>query len=312
MMEIRLTHIDGKLPNLALMKLAHWHKSLGDNVTLARTPSPSMFEPRYDLVYGSAIFQWSSKRVVKALQDAFPDAVIGGTGTNTTITVEDALGLDAYEHYDYSIYPDYPWSIGFTQRGCRLNCGFCVVPAKEGKPRSISRIADIWREGTPRSVVLLDNDFFGQDLWRDRIDEIKDGGFKVNFNQGVNIRMITDESAAALASVKYSDVNFKVRRLYTAWDNLGQEKGFFQGFDRLIEAGIPSRHIMVYMLIGYKPGETMDEILHRYRRLKDAGCLPYPMVYDNKDRKLKDFQKWVVRQYDRYIPWEEYDPAKAH
>ena len=314
MMEIRLTHIDGKLPNLALMKLAHWHKSLGDNVTLARTPSPSMFEPRYDLVYGSAIFQWSSKRVVKALQDAFPDAVIGGTGTNTTITVEDALGLDAYEHYDYSIYPDYPWSIGFTQRGCRLNCGFCVVPAKEGKPRSVNTIADIWRPDTDRAVCLLDNDFFGQsrDEWQARISELREGNFKVSFNQGVNIRMVDEESATALASVRYYDDQFKTRRLYTAWDNLGQEKVFFKGLEMLNQAGIPSRHLMVYMLIGYKPGETMDEILHRYGRLKDAGCLPYPMVYDNKDRKLKDFQKWVVRQYDRYIPWEEYDPAKAH
>ncbi len=26
-MNVRLTQIDGKLPNLALMKLAHWHRS---------------------------------------------------------------------------------------------------------------------------------------------------------------------------------------------------------------------------------------------------------------------------------------------
>ena len=281
-------------------------------MTLARTPSPSMFEPVYDLVYGSSIFQWSSGKVVKALGEAFPDAVIGGTGTDSKVTVEQTIGVDEYEHYDYSIYPEYEWSIGFTQRGCRLNCGFCVVPAKEGKPRSINRIVDIWREGTPRSVVLLDNDFFGQDLWQDRIDEIKDGGFKVNFNQGVNIRMITDETAAALASVKYFDADFKVRRLYTAWDNLGQEKVFFQGLDKLTQAGIPGRNVMVYMLIGYKPDETMDEILYRYNRLKHAGCRPYPMVYNNANKELKHFQKWVVGRYDQFVPWEEYDPTLAH
>ena len=82
-MEVRLTHIDGKLPNLALMKLAHWHRAQGDGVTLARTPSPSMFEPIYDLVYGSSIFEWSSGKVVRALGEAFPDAVIGGTGTDS-------------------------------------------------------------------------------------------------------------------------------------------------------------------------------------------------------------------------------------
>ena len=93
MSEVRLTHIDGKLPNLALMKLAHWHKAQGDRVTLARTPSPSMFEPVYDLVYGSSIFQWSSGKVVRALGDAFPDAVIGGTGTDSAVTVEQTLGV---------------------------------------------------------------------------------------------------------------------------------------------------------------------------------------------------------------------------
>ena len=313
-MQVRLTHIDGKLPNLALMKLSHWHRAQGDEVTLARTPSPSMFEPQYDLVYGSSIFQWSSGKVVKALREAFPDAIIGGTGTDTVETVEQALGLEEYEHYDYSIYPEYQWSIGFTQRGCRLNCGFCVVPKKEGKPKSINSIWDIWREGTDRAVVLLDNDFFGQDLWRERIGEMQDGGFKVNFSQGINIRMVTPEAAEALATIRYYDGKFTARRLYTAWDNLGQEKGFFKGLDMLKDAGIPGNHVVVYMLIGYKPGETMDEILYRHRRLKDEGCWPYPMVYNNTyaNADLKRFQRWVLRRHDQFVPWEEYKPELTH
>ena len=312
-MQIRLTHIDGKLPNLALMKLAHWHRAQGDEVTLARTPSPSMFEPQYDRVYGSAIFEWS-KPVVQRLKDAFPDAVIGGTGTgDLAFTVESVLELETYEHYDYSIYPDYPFSLGFTQRGCRLNCGFCVVPKKEGKPRATNTIADIWRPETNRCVVLLDNDFFGQSEgdWRARIQEIQDGEFKVNFNQGINIRMVTAEAAKALASVRYYDAQFKTRRLYTAWDNLGQEKVFFKGVDLLEQAGIPAKHLMVYMLIGYKPGETMEEILYRYRLLKERGCMVFPMVFDNSNRTLKQFQRWVVGRYDQIVPWEDYRPHLA-
>ena len=310
-MEIRLTHIDGKLPNLALMKLAHWHKAQGDSVTLARTPSPDMFEPQYDKVYGSAVFQWSSKRVVKDLLNAFPDAVVGGTGTNETHTVEGLLEVDEYEHYDYSIYPEYEWSIGFSQRGCRLNCGFCVVPKKEGRPRSVNSIWDIWRPGTERNICLLDNDFFGQpkDQWEARIEEIKEGNFKVNFCQGINVRLINEESAEVLAGVKYYDTQFIKRRLYTAWDNVGQEDIFFKGFNQLTNAGINPKHIMVYMLIGYKPGETMEEILYRYQKLKDAKCLPYPMVYNNENRKLKRFQKWVVMRYDELSTWEEFEAS---
>ena len=88
--------------------------------------------------------------------------------------------------------PSYPWSLGFTQRGCRLNCGFCVVPKKEGRPRAMNSIINIWRPQTERCILLLDNDFFGQpkEQWQARVDEIREGRFKVNFSQGINVRLI--------------------------------------------------------------------------------------------------------------------------
>ena len=120
----------------------------------------------------------------------------------------------------------------------------------------MNTIRSIWRPNTERCILLLDNDFFGQpkEQWQARIDELQEGRFKVNFNQGVNVRLVNDEAAQALASVRYYDGRFTKRRLYTAWDNLGQEKIFFQGVDRLEAAGIPPRHLMVYMLVGYAPG----------------------------------------------------------
>ena len=142
---VRLVQLDGKIPNLALMKLSHWHKAQGDRVFLARQPQPSLFEPRrYDAVYGSAIFTESADSIDQ-LRRAYPHAVVGGTGLPHLLdfTVESVIGVPEYERYDYDIYPDYPWSLGFTQRGCRLNCGFCVVPAKEGKPRSVNTIHDM-------------------------------------------------------------------------------------------------------------------------------------------------------------------------
>ena len=308
-MNVRLTQLDGKLPNLALMKLSHWHRSQGHDVHLARTPSPTLFETGYDTVYCSAIFSWS-KPIVERLQLAYPEAIVGGTGTDSTVDAEQIIGGD-YEFYDYSIYPDYRYSLGFTQRGCRLKCGFCVVPKKEGKPRSVNTIHDIWREGTPRCVLLLDNDFFGQDEWHDRIDEIREGAFRVAFSQGINIRMITDETAAALASIEYRDDDFQRRRIYTAWDNLGDEKRFFVGLQRLNEAGIPSRHVMVYMLVGYKPGETMDQVLYRFNRLCEAGCKPYPMVYERwRHPELRRFARWAIRRYYEVVPWEQFGRAR--
>lgn len=308
-MDVRLTHIDGVLPNLALMKLASWHLFRGDRVYLTRELHRGLFELEYDVVYASAIFGHSARRV-EVFRGQWPDAVVGGTGSGESLTVEDVIGQE-WEDYDYSVYPWYEWSIGFTQRGCRMKCKFCVVPEKEGKPRVENTISEIWRAGTPRNVVLLDNDFFGQPeaAWRARIGELVEGGFRVNFNQGVNVRLITKESSAALASVNYYDRKFKRRRLYTAWDNLGDEKIFERGAEMLFAAGVKPEHVMVYMLVGYDPKETWERIFSRFDRLVAMGVLPYPMVYNNLNPELKAFQKWVVRGLHHHVPWEDYrDP----
>ena len=127
---IRLTQIDGRLPNLALMRLAHWHRARGDAVHFTRSVQRGLFEPAYDRVYGSAIFTHSAGRLARFRQE-FPDAVVGGTGSGSWTTLEDVVdGIP--ERYDYSLYPDYTASIGFLQRGCRLRCKFCVVPRKGG------------------------------------------------------------------------------------------------------------------------------------------------------------------------------------
>lgn len=308
-MRVRLTHLDGKLPNLALMKLAHWHRAQGDEVTLTRSIAPEIFEPAYDRVYGSAIFGFSRQRL-KNFLGQWPGAIVGGTGTDSLDTVEQAVGVSEYEHYDYSDYPNFTGSIGFTQRGCRLRCGFCVVPKKEGKPRAVNRIADVWRgEPYPKHLHLLDNDFFGQpeDQWRARVEEILEGGFRVCFNQGINIRLITETAAEWIAKLPYYDDGFTARRLYTAWDNLKDEAIFFRGVDRLEAAGVPPTHLLVYMLVGYRKAETMEEIMYRFQRMVDRGIRPYPMVFNNADRDLKRFQRWAIRRYYQFIPFAEFN-----
>src|SRR5215469_10592923 len=134
---VRLTKIDGKLPNLELMKLAAYYSKRRDVIYFKRSVYRDMLEPTYDLVYGSAIFSFSAERVAVFRQE-FPKAIVGGTWNLSDLTtVEQILGIEDCEIYDYSIYPGFTGSIGFTQRGCRLKCGFCVVPRKEGKPRSV-------------------------------------------------------------------------------------------------------------------------------------------------------------------------------
>ena len=290
------------------MRLAAWHRAKGDEVHFSRSPYRQADEPAaYDRVYGSALFSFSAKRVAR-LEEAFPGAIIGGTGTGSQLAVEELEGFSDVG-LDYSPWPTFDGSLGFTQRGCRFKCGFCAVPSKEGKAHATASIADIWRGAPyPRHLHLLDNDFFGQprEQWQARIEEIREGRFKVCFNQGVNVRVISEEAAAALASVQYRDDGFRVRRLYTAWDNLGDERIFFRGIDRLEAAGIPASNVMAYMLVGYDPAETWEAIDHRFRRMVARGIMPFPMVFDRARRDLKAFQRWVLTGLYRTIPFEAY------
>jgi hypothetical protein len=307
-MRVRLTQIDGALPNLAIMKLASWHLERGDEVKVTRQIEGDLFDQGYDRVYGSVLFDFSRDRLER-FRKAWPGAIVGGTGAGAEqlgVSVETMTG--AHPHVDYSGYPDFQESIGFTQRGCRLRCKFCVVPRKEGKPVSAGAINDIWRgEPYPKKLHILDNDFFGGPEWPARIREIIDGKFRVCLSQGINVRLINDEAAAALASIEYRNTRFTERRLYTAWDNLKDELVFFRGIDRLERAGIKPKHIMAYMLIGYDPAETWERLWHRFNRMVERGIEPYPMVYDRSRKDLRKFQRWVITGLYRAVPFEEYD-----
>lgn len=307
-----LVHADGALPNLSLMRLAAYFRSRGEPVRLVRGRGRDLWDEPGE-VLGSSIFTFSAAKRA-SIEREWGHVRWGGTGVSVSSNlseIDPSVDWEAVRP-DYSDYPGYRFSIGFTQRGCRLSCKFCVVPSKEGKPRSVRSIHDIWRGGPwPRKVVLLDNDFFGQprEEWSERIREIREGGFRVSFCQGVNIRQVDEESARAVASVEYRDNEFRERRLYTAWDALGDERTFKRGVGILRDAGIPPKHLMVYMLVGFAKGETMEQILHRFNELVAMGCSPYPMVYDNLRSDLKAFQRWAVTHLYKSVPWEKYrDP----
>lgn len=325
MRRVRLTQLDGKLPNLALMKLAYYHRDQGDEVYLETDPLPGMFEERPDIAYGSCIFGGAvspeSAEALAQFKRSFPTAFVSGTGVDPAtggVTVEALLGIDGgmdgatawpYERYDYSIYPDFKPSIGFTQRGCRLDCSFCGVRGKEGKAHAVNTIERIWRgPGHPKKLHLLDNDFFGVPEWRDRIAEIRDGGFKVCLSQGINIRLINEEQARELATIEYRNTDFNERQLYTAWDNVGHERIFFRGVDMLEACGIPPTHLMVYMLVNHDPRETWERRWYRFGKMVDRGIRPFAMVF-NKATAPADivcWQRWINTGLYRHVPWDEY------
>lgn len=344
--EVALLHADGALPNHALMRLGKYFRDRGAKVRLVRPGDKrAALFGEAPTCYGSSIFSFSEKTRAR-MEAEWGPVVWGGTGVDVRSDLRDIdplIDWDAVEP-DYSLYPEFPHSIGFSQRGCRLKCAFCVVPRKEGDARPVSTIDRIWRgPGHPKNIVLLDNDFFGAKCprcadpekpargqprhgkcatcgadapWVERIREIREGGYRVCFSQGINIRMIDEESAAALASIEYRDNDFRNRVLYTAWDNIGDEAIFKKGVATLEAAGIPAKHLRVYMLIGFAKGETFERIQYRFNEMVKLGCEPYPMVYSNEsrpeglpaNRTLKHFQRWALTGMYRAFPFNEYDP----
>lgn len=307
-----LFQLDGlKLPNLALMRVAAHHKAAGDSVELRRggglnSVTPDLYDSP-DTVYASLIFE-KTRPVAERLLQTYPNAKVGGTGWNIKSNLKNE-GITT-EEKDYDLYPDFRSSIGFSQRGCRLKCGFCHVPEAEGSVRSVGPISSIWRgDPWPREILLLDNDFFGQEEWPDRIREMREGKFKVSFCQGINARFLTDKTAEAIASVDYRAIDMKTRRMYTAWDNAKDGDRLFKGLRALVKHGIKPDNIMVYILLGYWKWSGLKDWEYRRKQLREFGCRPYPMPFE-RTREAVGFQRWVIGAYDKRIPWSEWEAAK--
>jgi hypothetical protein len=329
MKKVLLLQLDGKWPNLALMRASADHKKRGDEVVLRRTARVQSVDAlsvrfngsdgyldQFDYVYASLIFSRSGP-IAEKLLELRPDAFVGGSGWDdypipkTRVTSLEEIGIFTREQ-DYSLYPNFTASVGYTQRGCRMNetiCWFCGVPRREGKVRAVATVNEIWRgEPYPKHLLLFDNDTFGQPNWREMIEAIREGDFKVCWNQGINARMLNDETAAAIASVKYVDDDFKTKRIYTAWDGSRDEHVLMRGLEALQRAGIKPDNMMVYMLISDN-GQTFEDWEYRRARLREFGARPYPMPFERTTEQV-GFQRWCLGAYDKTFSWAAWKLAK--
>ena len=99
---------------------------------------------------------------------------------------------------DYSIYNiDSNLSYGFLTRGCPNRCKWCVVPKKEGKISPYMDIEEI--TAGRKKAILMDNNILASNYGLQQIEKIIKLGIKVDFNQGLDARLITDEIARLLA-----------------------------------------------------------------------------------------------------------------
>jgi hypothetical protein len=297
-MNILLIDADSKkgFPNLALMKISAWHKQQGDNVDLIKGINDTAPLNHYDKTYISCIFFQNKERVLDYASQ-FDNVVLGGSGLDLDTRLDHDI-----EHImpDYSLY-DIDFSMGFTSRGCIRNCGFCVVPEKEGHIRHNAFVQEFHNLGH-KKIVLLDNNFQASPNWQYNLGYINQLGLKVNISQGLDIRLMTDDFAHILAHTKTYSWNFKTRGLHFAFDDMRYEKDVWRGIDILENAGINLRICLFYVLIGYNT--TEEEDLYRINALYERGVHPYVMPYNKHKSKLT---RWVNRLYYQFISWIEYN-----
>jgi len=312
-MKILLIDFDGKIPNLAIMKLSTWHKAQGHEVCLNTCDRP-------DKVYVSTLFRWNREKVEKLLQ-VYPYADIGGTGWDLkkNLLPEIEACKPDYDLYKVSdILPRVQGGIatkasklkkaetiinagiGFTSRGCIRSCSFCFVPHKEGKFHHVGEIKDLIN---PKSnvLILLDNNLTADPDIIDKLHEIRDRKLVVDITQGIDVRLVTPDIAQALSEVKH------LRSIHYAWDLMSFERQVMEGIKTLAESVKVWKHLC-FLLTGYNT--TFEEDIYRFRQLANIKIDPYIMTFNKvyPTAKHHHFARWVNGRIYKSCSFEEYEP----
>lgn len=285
-MRIGLIDVDGhNFPNLPLMKLSAWHKSQGDAVKWYEPLFDSMRES-FDKVYMSKVFSFTpdyqyyinAKEVVK-----------GGSGYCISLVgdkeIFDKSKNIELPHEVETIYPDYEiyydkipeiknTAYGFLTRGCPRGCDFCHVKDKEGRCSIKAADLDTFLRGQ-KNIVLLDPNITACRDWKELFQQLIDSKAWIDFSQGLDIRMMTEEKTEMIKKMNISNIHF-------AWDRF-QDRGIVVPKFKMVKeiTGYDYQSLTVYMLTNFDT--TTDEDLERVYTLRDMGLNPYVMIYNKDD-----------------------------
>lgn len=290
-MRVGLIDVDGhNFPSLPLMKISAWHKAQGDQVEWY---SP-MFSGHMDKVYMSKVFSFTPD------YEYFVDAdeiIKGGTGYAISLvggveqydkTKDTPLSQEVEHIYpDYDLYPELTKdkAFGFLTRGCPRGCGFCHVASKEGRcSRKVADLSEFWRG--QKNIVLCDPNILACPEHLDLLQQLVDSKAWIDFNQGLDIRLMNDRNLDLLRQIK-------IKYIHIAFDDYKQ-KDIIEPRMRLLRQKVKWDHrkIVCYILTNFDT--TLEEDIYRIQLCRELDFSPYPMIYDKEhaDPVYKKLQRW--------------------
>jgi len=273
--------------------LAAYHRQRGDFVRLVNGTSDDGFDP--DVIYITSLFTYAWKPVHEAIRFYSSEykkarVVVGGVyaslcqdhlkeafGTRIEICRGVIPELDDLMPA-YWLIPQWKSSILFSSRGCIRKCPFCSVPQLEPKFEAKKSIKHLIYPGHKR-VILWDNNILASPYWRNIFYELEESGLEVDFNQGLDARLLTDETALILRRLRIPIVRL-------AYDSKGIKKSLKRAINLLMGVGVSGRRIVVYCLYGYL--DKPEDFLERIRDLTAWGVVAYPMRYQPLEPGNKD------------------------
>ena len=292
-MRIGLIDVDGhKFPNIPLMKLSAWHKAQGDHVEWYQP----LFSGHMDKVYMSKVFSFTPD--YEWCVDA-DEVVKGGSG----YCIELIDGKEVYhkeydndlpyeiEHIypDYGLYPEYTkdTAYGFLTRGCSRKCDFFHVYAKEGGVSyKVADLKEFWKG--QKNIVLCDPNTLACKDHMELLEQLRDSKAKVEFNQGLDVRLITDKNLELLRQIRLDNIHFA----YDRWQDKDIIEPRLRAFIEQTGYNRGKGHTMCYILVNFDT--TIEQDIHRIQFCRELNISPYPMIYDKEhaDPIYRKLQRW--------------------